>query len=67
MTRALKPCPFCGGEARPCKMKRKGAVPNEDEDGYAHYIRCLSCAACGGWTKGRYGAVTWWNMRNGKR
>lgn len=48
-------------------MKRKGAVPNEDEDGYAHYIRCLSCAACGGWTKGRYGAVTWWNMRNGKR
>ena len=33
MSRELKPCPFCGGEAKMMKM------------GYPHWVYCLNCGA----------------------
>lgn len=61
----LKPCPFCGGDPVRVKKRISGATPNQEEDGYAHYVRCTSCAASGGWSKARGGggAVKWWNTR----
>ncbi len=55
-------CPFCGGEGIPSKDLRDGCLDGEP-DAYAHYVRCRSCAAQGGWTKTPGNAVRLWNTR----
>ena len=61
-----KNCPFCYG--KPC---RKRAIRNgyenrrDDPEAYAYFIRCISCAATGGWAKNQAGAIRCWNMRTG--
>lgn len=63
----LAPCPFCGGTGAALaldKVLRDGYDKHPDDpDAYAYSIRCLSCAATGGWAKQASGAVRWWNMR----
>lgn len=59
----LKRCPFCGGVAvRDNPLLRQGCEPTEP-DAYAYWIRCTSCAACGGWAKSWDGAERLWEMR----
>lgn len=57
----LKPCPFCGGEAR-CYSD-----PDEMEDSegriWAYYISCDRCAATSGWYFSRDHAAVAWNRR----
>jgi Lar family restriction alleviation protein len=59
-----RPCPFCGGEGLRKRVLRRGyANFRDDPDAYAHYVRCRSCAAQGGWGKSTGTAVMQWNMR----
>ena len=57
-------CPFCGGKATLRKDLRDGyeSCP-EDQDAWAFYFGCVSCAAQGGWAKTEAGALRYWNMR----
>lgn len=49
-------CPFCGGKPTLSTITA--------DNGETHYnIRCLSCAAEGGWAKTPGNATRWWNMR----
>lgn len=48
----LKPCPFCGGEAKIMKM------------GYPHWIYCLECGAkVHGGTTSEKDSIKAWNRR----
>ena len=58
-TEALKPCPFCGGQAR--KQRTTLEIGNIKEPRY--FVSCISCAAEGGWAKTEGGAVRNWEMR----
>lgn len=52
MMEKLKPCPFCGGEAKIMKM------------GYPHYIYCLKCGAkVHGGTTSEKDSIKAWNRR----
>lgn len=63
-TTALSKCPFCGGVARLDQTLRDGYQKcQEDEDAWAHFVICNSCAAQGGWAKSQSGAIRWWNTR----
>ena len=58
------PCPFCGGHPRLDKTLRDGYEDfKNDPDAYAYSLRCVSCAATGGWAKSESGAIMRWNMR----
>lgn len=63
----LLPCPFCGGEPYFEKALRDGYESyQDDQDAWAHWVTCTSCAATGPWVKSQRGAARWWNMRTGK-
>ena len=48
----LKPCPFCGGEAKIMKM------------GYPHWVYCLECGAkVHGGTSSEKDSIKAWNRR----
>lgn len=51
-----KPCPFCG-------ESRTEVHPTVDPRGEIFVVRCLSCAAEGGWGKSEGTAVAHWNLR----
>lgn len=60
----LLPCPFCRGEGTMDLMLRNGYEQYQDDpDAWAHFVRCLSCAATGGWAKSVSGGIRNWNMR----
>ncbi len=64
MSAVLLPCPFCGGKGTPDKLLRDGYDDcKDDPDAYAHFIRCVSCAATGGWGKSASSGAGKWNMR----
>ena len=56
------PCPFCGGDPMPDRELRRGH-DRTDRDAWAYFLRCVSCAAQGGWAKSESGAIRLWNMR----
>ena len=58
----IKDCPFCGGIGN---MGRVDRYPDCDiqEDKYAYYIRCVSCACEGPWAKSESSATKLWNTR----
>jgi len=59
-----KLCPFCGGRPTLAFGVRDGYEGYEtDPDAIAWYVRCISCAAQGGWAKSKAGAWRLWNMR----
>jgi hypothetical protein len=61
----IKLCPFCGGNFVLDKTLREGYENMKgDPEAYAHFLRCVSCAATGGWAKTASGAIRWWNMRH---
>lgn len=59
----LEPCPFCRGQAELRRTLRDGCLPSEEE-AFAYYAFCRSCAAAGGWAKSASGAATRWNWRS---
>lgn len=64
-----KPCPFCGHTGHVIdETLRDGYEGYEaDPDAYAYNVRCIGCAATGGWQKSKSGARMFWNMRAGER
>ena len=62
----ILPCPFCGGESGVIERTLRGGFENirDDPDAWAYSVRCGSCAAEGGWSKGKSGALRCWNMRH---
>lgn len=55
----LKPCPFCGGEARIRDLSIK--IPY---DGIAHFVDCCQCDVRSGISfDGEQGAIEAWNTR----
>jgi len=61
---AVKSCRFCGGEGILDKVLRAGYQDCQDDpDAFAHFVRCRSCAADGGWGKSVGRAIRLWNMR----
>ena len=55
----LKPCPFCGGEARTRDLSIK--IPY---DGIAHFVECCQCDVRSGISfDGEQGAIETWNTR----
>lgn len=64
MTGDLKPCPFCGGNALNDRVLRSGYEAwQDDPDAYSYFVRCIACAAEGGWAKSPTSAVRLWNTR----
>lgn len=64
LTTTLDPCPFCGGEGVPDKTLRDGYENDQaDQDAFAYFVRCVSCAAQGPWRKNQHGAKREWNSR----
>lgn len=62
----LKPCPHCLGRPVVDRILRDGYEDDkDDQDAYAYFVRCCSCASQGGWRKNPGGAVMMWNMRDG--
>lgn len=58
-------CPFCGGHSKLERQLRHGYEGYEnDDEAYAYYVRCLSCAGTGGWAKTPGNAVRNWEMRS---
>lgn len=58
------PCPFCGGKPHLLRMLRDGyELSKKDQDAFAYYVQCISCAATGGWMKNPAGAWRCWGMR----
>lgn len=51
MSAPLKPCPFCGGVETFLMPAR------------THWVRCVSCEACGPISHSREDAITAWNER----
>lgn len=59
MTDKLKPCPFCGGEARIRDLNIK--IPYE---GIAHFVGCCQCDVRSGISfDGEQAAIEAWNTR----
>lgn len=59
-------CPFCDGDWILEKHLRDGYGENADDpDAFAYFVRCISCAAQGGWAKSENGAFHLWNLRAG--
>jgi len=57
-------CPFCGGDWVLDKSLRNGYKEHvTDPDAFAYFVRCVSCAAQGGWAKSESGAFRLWNRR----
>jgi len=54
----LKPCPFCGGEARTDKMRR-GYL----ESGWVYFTSCQICNARGSFQPKRKLSIQKWNIR----
>jgi hypothetical protein len=61
-TMDVKICPFCGGIGSMAKVDR---YPDCDiqEDKWAYYVRCVSCACEGPWAKSETSATKLWNTR----
>lgn len=59
----IKACPFCEGTGR-VEKKWQGRSPiiNDNED-YAYFVVCNSCACEGPWRKTESGAIREWNTR----
>jgi len=63
-----KKCPFCGGDTNIDKILRDGYEKYPDDpDAFAYVVRCISCAAEGGWAKTEGNAIRNWNMRSEKK
>lgn len=58
----LLPCPFCQGQPRRDRTLRDGCEDGEP-DAWAYFVRCISCAAQGGWAKTPGNADRHWNLR----
>jgi hypothetical protein len=57
------PCPFCGGFQTTVEATLRDGCKPGDFEAYAYSVRCLSCAATGGWAKSEAGALRCWTMR----
>lgn len=55
----LRPCPFCGGEARP----EKHVVDSNGKRWIYYAVICGRCKASTGWKSKRVNSITAWNMR----
>lgn len=58
---ALKPCPFCGGEACHSIGERNamsGGTPKK-----MHYVECLKCEATASMTDSKVESALAWNQR----
>lgn len=63
-TEELFPCPFCSGQGRLQSKMREGYEDHAlDQDAYAYYVRCISCACDGPWFKNEGSAIRSWNQR----
>jgi len=64
----LKACPFCGGKRLMVDQTvRDGYAAYlyvNDPDAIAYDVRCLSCAATGGWARSEAVARRHWNTRS---
>lgn len=45
MTKELKPCPFCGGEAQLEKLSGLCLAQGEGRNGHKYYVYCSKCFA----------------------
>ncbi len=54
MTKELKPCPFCGGEAK---------VENFEPWESLYWVGCKKCGSTGERSKSLAGAINAWNRR----
>lgn len=55
MTDKLKPCPFCGGQA-------KVSLQHYDCDNN-YVVTCINCETSGWTVAGESNAISWWNHR----
>ena len=56
MNEKLKPCPFCGGEA-------KLIDPYVSTNRWAYFIECQNCKATKGYYQNKKVAINAWNTR----
>lgn len=59
-----KECPFCGGTPRLEKLLRDGYEDfSDDQDAWAYFLCCDTCACTGPWAKNPFCAFRMWNTR----
>ena len=61
----LKPCPFCGGEARTRKFKTYD--PDAHCRIFKYYVECADCHVYTYWRESVKEAEELWNRRAGER